>query len=70
MTTSSNATLTGKVALVTGASRGIGAAIAQDLAAAGAFVLGTATSATGAEHITTALAGKGKGFDLLRPDQE
>ncbi|UTF61944.1 3-oxoacyl-ACP reductase FabG [Gilvimarinus sp. DA14] len=41
-----------KVALVTGASRGIGAAIAEQLGAAGAVVVGTATSEKGAAAIT------------------
>ncbi|MCB1744029.1 MAG: SDR family NAD(P)-dependent oxidoreductase, partial [Gammaproteobacteria bacterium] len=43
--------LDGEIALVTGASRGIGAAIAQALQEAGASVIGTATSQAGAEAI-------------------
>ena len=48
--------LEGQVALVTGASRGIGAAIALELAKNGVKVIGTATTPTGAEHIRTALS--------------
>jgi len=59
--------LENEIALVTGASRGIGAAIAQTLGQQGATVIGTATSASGAEKITAALkeAGvKGMGIAL------
>lgn len=54
----------GKIALVTGASRGIGKAIALTLTARGATVIGTATSEKGAQAITAYLDGKGKGLAL------
>lgn len=63
-----------QVALVTGASRGIGAAIAQALGKQGAVVIGTATSASGAEAITAALKaagvqGVGMALDVTQPAQ-
>ena len=53
-----------KVALVTGASRGIGKAIAARLAEEGFFVLGTATTGDGARSIFEALDGNGVGYVL------
>ena len=56
-------------ALVTGASRGIGAAIADELARLGYFVFGTATSEVGAENISNQLQSQGRGLVLRVQDQ-
>lgn len=66
--------LQARLALVTGASRGIGHAIAMELARLGATVVGTATSESGAEAITGALReagaeGSGRVLDVRRPEQ-
>src|SRR5512147_1927946 len=65
--------LKGQIALVTGASRGIGQAIALELGRQGAQVIGTATSNDGAEKITQALkqnnvAGRGIVLDVNSTD--
>jgi 3-oxoacyl-[acyl-carrier protein] reductase len=62
--------LDGEIALVTGASRGIGAAIAKALLAAGATVVGTATTQAGADGISATLGGKGRGLVLDVSDDE
>ncbi|CAM2898380.1 3-oxoacyl-ACP reductase FabG [Legionella worsleiensis] len=67
-------TLEGKIALVTGASRGIGQAIAVKLARCGAFVFGTATTEQGADSINTLfekekLSGKGIVLDVTNSEQ-
>ena len=61
--------LSQEIALVTGASRGIGRAIAEQMARAGATVVGTATTTAGAEAISARLAengarGRGVAFDV------
>ena len=65
--------LDNQIALVTGASRGIGKAILEGLGQQGAMVVGTATSAAGAESITAnldaaGLKGCGKVLDVTDPD--
>jgi 3-oxoacyl-[acyl-carrier protein] reductase len=66
----SNDALQGELALVTGASRGIGAAIAAALVAAGATVVGTATSEGGAAAISESLGDNGRGVVLNIADDD
>ncbi|MDP8051773.1 3-oxoacyl-ACP reductase FabG [Pasteurella atlantica] len=61
--------MTKKIALVTGATRGIGRAIAQELVTKGHFVIGTATSENGAKTISDYLGENGQGLVLNVADE-
>ncbi len=57
--------MTNQIAIVTGASRGIGRAIAMNLASSGSTVIGTATTETGAANITSSISVCGLGIGMV-----
>ena len=59
-----------KVALVTGASRGIGEAIARRLSSDGLFVIATATSRSGVERINGHLGSGGIGLEMRVEEED
>jgi 3-oxoacyl-[acyl-carrier protein] reductase len=62
--------LDGQTALVTGASRGIGAAIASELKVRGAFVVGTATGQTGCDSISASVGERGVAYQYDATDAD
>ena len=66
MTSDQKNTLDNEITLVTGASRGIGAGIAQLFGKSGSYVIGTATTQDGAKAITQRMLDDGL-FDLIGP---